>query len=43
VNRPLFLSLIPASAGRYTLRYRRALAGSALSFADLPALDVIFD
>jgi hypothetical protein len=39
----LFLSLVPAGADGYALRYRRALAGSALSFADLPTLDAIFD
>jgi len=39
----LFLSLAPAGADGYALRYRRALAGSALSFADLPTLDAIFD
>jgi len=40
----LFLSLVPASADGYALRYRRAaLAGSAVSFADLPTLDAIFD
>jgi len=39
----LFLSLMPASGGRYALRYRRALADGAVSFADLPTLDAIFD
>jgi hypothetical protein len=33
----LFLALAPASADGYALRYRRALAGSAVSLADLPA------
>ena len=39
----LFLSLAPAGADGYALRYRRALAGSAVSFADLPTLVAIFD
>jgi hypothetical protein len=39
----LFLSLMPAGGGRYALRYRRALAGGAVSFADLPTLDAILD
>jgi hypothetical protein len=39
----LFLSLAPARADGYALRYRRALAGSAVPFADLPTPDAIFD
>jgi hypothetical protein len=37
----LFLSLVPASANGYALRYRRALADSAVSFTDLPTPDAI--
>jgi uncharacterized protein YbjT (DUF2867 family) len=39
----LFLPLMPASAGRHALRYRRGLAGSVASLADLPTPDAIFD